>query len=203
MPMQNGIISQVIEKTKEGKKTFYEVSLQDGTKMTTFDSKIMGGSAGDGLDFEALVNGKYVNLKDGWKLTKHASSSTESKPESRGCKSPDERASIEAQTAVKMVIELRCADKLDAVHPLFLKAMDWLDAKIPDLRKPVTTKTQADQEFEKLGRTEDEKYPKTGPELFNIAIKKGWTLDKLKSTLGVNNPTEITDVKAAFKVLFG
>ncbi len=39
-------------------------------------------------------------------------------------------------------------------------------------------------------------------ELFNYALKYGYTIDKIKEVLGIKNPTEITDIKIATEKLF-
>jgi hypothetical protein len=67
--------------------------------------------------------------------------------------SPEERASIETQTAVKMAVELRIADKIGADNLVFQKAMLWIDSRIPS--KPeaihnVSVKSESDKAFDKL-----------------------------------------------------
>jgi hypothetical protein len=80
--MLNGIVKEVKEVKKSGKETYYEVYLQDGTKMTTFDPRIKPAGAGDSLGFEIQVNGKFNNLKDGWKLARGMDTAAElAKPE--------------------------------------------------------------------------------------------------------------------------
>lgn len=134
--MQRGIIKEVREIASEGKKSFYEVILQDSSKMTTFDSKIKQADSGDTLDFEVSVAGKYINLKDGWKLTKQTSSSEEGKPSGNGYqmskgewaeKQRIERESIENQVRAKLIVELRTAGVFDDKHPTYKKCLMWLD----------------------------------------------------------------------------
>lgn len=133
--MQRGTIKEVKEIAKEGKKTFYEVIFQDDAKATTFDAKIKQADFGDTLEFEVSVAGKYINLRDGWKLTKQTSSSEEGKPSGNGYqmskeewaeKQRIERASIESQKRADIIHRLWVAEKLEKDDPLVGKLLSWL-----------------------------------------------------------------------------
>jgi len=136
--MQKGIIKEVNEIAKEGKKTFYEVILQDDAKMSTFDAKIKQGESGDALEFDVIISGKYINLKDGWKLTKQTSSSGPGeKPQHSNSyqmskeewveKQRIERESIEDQVRAKLIVELRVTGAIDDTSNLYQKCLEWLD----------------------------------------------------------------------------
>ena len=151
--MQEGIIGTVEEITKEGKKTFYRVKLQDGADMSTFDPRIKLAESGDGLEFDVIVNGKYINLKDGFTITKNASPVSEHKKEngypimqhypdmSKGDWEEKDRrkdASIESQVAVKCVLNyaiglLASGTAINDNPPhirLIGKALEWCESKI-------------------------------------------------------------------------
>ena len=151
--MQEGIIGTVEEITKEGKKTFYRVKLQDGADMSTFDPRIKLAESGDGLGFDVIVNGKYINLKDGFTITKNASPVSEHKKEngypimqhypdmSKGDWEEKDRrkdASIESQVAVKCVLNyaiglLASGTAIDGNLPhirLIGKALEWCECRI-------------------------------------------------------------------------
>ena len=146
--MQKGIIKEVREIAKEGKKTFCEVILQDGAKMSTFDTKIKQAESGDELEFDVALSGTYVNLKDGWKLTKKTSSAGESHTGGNGyqmskeewaAKQRIERESIEAQVAVKSILLLAASGYVnERLQKSCERALDWCDSRLDiTLAKPV------------------------------------------------------------------
>lgn len=160
--MQKGIINQVEEIAKEGKKTFYRVKLQDGAEMSTFDSKIKQAESGDGLEFDVTISGKYINLKDGFIITKSASIVDQHTAHSKENGYPDmskeewaekqkiERDSIEAQVAVKCVFGLReylinaNVDPAEDFAKVFNKAMVWCEARIDaSMKAPVKASAKA------------------------------------------------------------
>jgi hypothetical protein len=144
--MQSGIIKEVLEKSSKDKtKVFFEVVLTDGTKMSTFDEKIKTGAPGDGIDFEVKVNGKYINLLDGWKLTKHSSSTSETRTLSNNrAENPDTRISIENMSCMKGIFDLRIAGILTDASSEFHGALRWASNHFTPL------KTDSDKAFEKL-----------------------------------------------------
>ena len=100
-------------------------------------------------------------------------------------------------TALMLACELATADKVDKDQILAYatKFLGWLqngeDTKEKKPKPAPAPKTTSNiLEF------------KTGVELTNYALKHGFTLDKIKEYLSINNPIEITDVKAAKEVLF-
>jgi len=154
--MQKGTIGTVEEITKEGKKTFYRVKLQDGADMSTFDPRIKLAESGDGLEFDVIVSGKYINLKDGFTITKNASSVSEHKKEngypdmSKGDweeKQRRERASIESQVAVKGIISYAVGLMAsgtaidDNLNRGIDKALKWCESKIDAVMTAPTTVT--------------------------------------------------------------
>ena len=151
--MQKGIINQIEEISKEGKKTFYRVKLQDGAEMSTFDSKIKQAESGDGLEFDVTISGKYINLKDGFIITKSASSVAPHTVSGRGNGYPDmskedwaekqrvERDSIEAQVAVKCIFGISENLNTMGIKPsddfkrVFEKAFTWCEARLDTAMK--------------------------------------------------------------------
>ncbi len=110
--MQTGIIKDVTEvkPKKAGGNIYYRVAMQDGAEMTTFDAKIKEAVPGDSLEFEPLINGKFVNLKDGWRLIKRSSTTSEastspSTPAGQN-DGPAERESNERQCCLKASVEM-------------------------------------------------------------------------------------------------
>lgn len=181
--MQRGIIKEVKEIASEGKKTFYEVILQDDSKMTTFDSKIKQADSGDNLEFEVTIAGRYTNLKDGWKLTKQTSSSGEGKPLGYQMSNEDwaekdriTRASIESQKRADIISQLWIAEKIEKDDPLVGKLLSWLH-KLEETSTPIKVIKQAEEDIEDLWPkhkpTEPEAEPKTVQDLLNWVASHG------------------------------
>lgn len=157
--MQKAIIEQVkeVKARREGGKDFYSVKLQDVKKeITTFDSKILQAGSGDTLEFETVLSGDFINLKDGWKLIKQTSSTSSGHNGPTGVYKRDieairaeydlkaqmqaiERASIEAQTAYNGIIQLAHSilaserrEFPDRLSQLYEKALKWAETKLDD-----------------------------------------------------------------------
>lgn len=129
-----------------------------------------------------------------------------------------ERASIEAQTVYNgAVAVITCpggydslpAATKDALHELIREAIKWGKARFtaapvppaaPEPEKESAT-AEAPKQAPPAGGNGLPEF-KTGVELVNYALKHGYTVDKLRP-LGLDKPTEIKDVGAATKVLFG
>ena len=146
--MQKNIISNVEKVAKEGKKTFYTIHFQDDSKATTFDSKIELAIAGDTLEWEPIVSGKYVNIKDGFILTKHTSPSPTREGSGNGGMTPEtwaekdrlEQWSRECNTCFMGIADLLKIDhefidggKQKEVHDA---ALDWALAHLKGVTTP-------------------------------------------------------------------
>lgn len=137
-----------------------------------------------------------------------------------------ERASIEAQTVYNGVIEIlnnwpnasgtveelsktheEMAEELKELRALVLEALKWARKVLGASGAPVVKKESAPpaKKYEEAGGPTPVELPrfKDGPALVNYALKHGWKIERVKESLGISNPTEIKDVEAATKVLFG
>lgn len=127
-----------------------------------------------------------------------------------------ERASIEGQTVYNGVIELLThwpdvksrPDTVALIDDVILAGLQWAKKAVGTSGAPVEKKAEpkaeAPKKTEEGGPTPVE-LPnfKDGPALVNYALQNGWKIERLKTSLGITNPTEIKDIEAAAKVLFG
>lgn len=187
------IIKEVKEiHSKDGTKTFYEVTFQDDAEATTFDATIKQASSGDSLEWEADIKGKYVNIKDGWKLTKQTSPI---KPENGSQMSKEEWAEKQNKelmaraknTALMQACELAKTDriKLEEITLYADRFLAWLKGspQLPQAKtKPVKDETSALEEF--FGEREP---VKPTEKLFSkVAEAMGWRDSKTARTWIVN-----------------
>lgn len=156
---QKGIIKEVKEVAQEGKRTFFAVKLEDGAEMSTFDAKIKEAQTGDTIEFDAVIKGRYVNLKDGFIITKKTSSVAVlgSQASDTYCAmSSEEIASIEARVAIETIAQLALApldniNKESRLGKSVDKALDWCEAKIDasmktSVKAPTKSTTEAKAE---------------------------------------------------------
>ena len=172
---------------------------EDKSKVSTFDSAAGSLKAGDTIEAEIEVKGKFTNLKS-FKVIEHGAARPSPKPPS-----PDREQSIEQSVAVKAVVELVGYKAIPLNHPLFRATLDWLWEKL----LPDSVKSPPIEPEKSTGRPVADKSGgnllpafKTGAELVNYALKNGWNMADIRIALSINNPTEIKDVEAAAKVLF-
>lgn len=134
--------------------------------------------------------------------------------------SPEAKASIEAQVAVKAIIELRVADKIDDKSEIYKAALAWCKEKLAvkaiskSAPAPTESKTSpADQSASSNPSTEAPKKGvksgnptipefKTAVELFNFALSHGRSLEEIQAKTGYNSPANVVDLKAAVKALY-
>ena len=219
--MQKNVISSVERVAKPDKKVFFTVHFEDGGKATTFDAKIEQAGSGDTLKWEPVVSGKYTNIKDGFTVEKGSAPSTSANgkptmtPEDWAKKDRIERASYEAQTAFKGVIELACSpnfDQWDKLSDVLGKALDWASKKLtpaPSLieqvaRMPGLVKdppTETDKEFEKLG--EEPTFKNVGEFLTKVTKELGISRTEVLVRLSINDVKEITNFEEAWATLTG
>ncbi len=80
------------------------------------------------FDVETTSNGEYINRKVTQAYT--GGQPIAVKKGFSGRTSPEERASIETQVAVKLAVELRIADIITDKHPAYVAAMEWIKSKL-------------------------------------------------------------------------
>ena len=131
--MQRITVKEIKGPLGQGEKKFYAVVDEAGAEFTTFDTKVKDITPGSVLDIEPVIKGKFVNIKE-YKIISEGTpkpaspASTNGNDMSKGDwekKQRIERASFEAQTAVKVILE-----HTDQGAPLYQKALDWCEAKI-------------------------------------------------------------------------
>ena len=220
--MQELIIDRVEKKTpKSGGNPFFIVHGEGGEEMTTFDAAIANFGKGTKLNVEPKVSGKYVNIEkyevlSATEVGKLTGNGGGYKKDIEGMKleyqlkaqlQAVERVSIEGQNALTNLVKLLSEGDIhlsDAVREEVKLAYKTIKAKIEAytskaVETPVVTEPKPTPAPK---TTSDIPEFKTGVELTNYALKHGYTLDKIKEYLSINNPIEITDVKAAKEVLF-
>lgn len=129
-----GTIQKVGERQTE-KLSFKANDGQHDYGYFTFDSKLFpviqnGINQVIECDIETSVSGDFTNRKVIQAYVDGKPVSVKSSGFMKRGSSPEERASIESQVAVKLAIELRIADKLPENHPVFKLAMAWIQARI-------------------------------------------------------------------------
>ncbi len=121
--------------------------------------------------------------------------------------SPEERASIEVQTAVKSVVELRIAEKIGPDNIVFQKAMEWMDTRISAALKGGVVKNQerseSDKAFDKLesaGKPDSNKWPHLNNlgELRTRMQKEGVKDINMMAAAGVDDLKKIIDFDMAW-----
>jgi len=129
-----------------------------------------------------------------------------------------ERASIEGQTVYNGVIQLLThwpdvksrPETVLLIDEVIVGGLQWAKKAVGTSGAPVEKKEagapgKEPPKPEVKGGPTPVELPKfkDGPALVNYALKNGWKIDRVKSSLGINNPTEIKDIEAAAKILFG
>lgn len=128
--MQRLTVKTLEEKhSKDGSKSFWALIDSDDGEFTTFDSSIATVKPGDVIEAEIVVKGKYANIKEFKIIAKEkppeVAQSKEPQERQRQGRSPDERESIEAQTALKGAVELMTNKIIDLEHPVSKAAFAW------------------------------------------------------------------------------
>jgi len=186
----------------------YLIIGDDKTRVSSFDKGAASLKVGDTIEAEVEVKGKFTNLKS-FKVVGHATEGKAPAPSTNGKELPPEyweakqrieRQSIEAQTAVKAILQ-HAEPVGEEAKRIYLKALLWCEAKI-DANMP----TKALQE--QLGRMPHvagpEKTEKKAPplkdvgELYARAGKFGISPRDVLSAAGVDNPEDIIDLDEAW-----
>lgn len=190
--MQKIIINHISVKTGTGDKgpwTITTLTDEKGARYSSFDTALSHLTKGTVLEIEPEVKGQFINIKE-YKILQEGTVPPGIAPTTPS--NGDERqASIETQTAVKLIFEayLKVAElavKGGTIEPrlvnLFSRVLDWCDARIP-VGKPLAIKSYAKPE------SPPESQPDTSEGHFNNAgefwkaATKRW--DKAQSDLVV------------------
>ncbi len=155
--MQRITVKEIKGPLGQGEKKLYAVVDEAGAEFTTFDTKIKDITPGSVLDIEPVIKGKFVNIKE-YKVISEGTPKPASPASTNGNdmskedwekKQRIERASFEAQTAVKVILQ-----HTDQGAPLYQKALAWCEAKIDAnlgaIIKVTKAKPKADNGWDKL-----------------------------------------------------
>ena len=132
------VIGPITKTKKDGTGTFDKYTVEDttGAKYDTFDPNILTARPGSVLDVEIKAKGKFMDLEKWAMVTPGPAeaavpSVSPASPAARsnGCRSAEDRASIEAQCAYKIISSLWVAGRLPDDHPLCIRLTGWLDKK--------------------------------------------------------------------------
>ncbi len=198
--MQKIIVTDVSSKPTKNGGTIYTVTDEKGSKFSGFHESLGSIQKGSTIEADIEVSGKFNNIKE-WKLLTPATEMPPANQTQRlngNHRSPEDRISIERQVCLKCACEIHGgADSIDVILENASKMYRWLSGE------SLKSAAKADPESEVKKAEGDLPDFKNGAELFNYALKHGYTLDKIKGYLGVNNPNEIKDLNVAIGVLFG
>jgi len=195
----------------EGDNKPFVVITMDGAKMSSFDTKLGDLKPGAVLEVELQVKGKYTNIKE-WKLVNAAPASTPLFPSALPQPAVDRSLEIaclkevgelyrnfvgDPEVRIHICVEV-CNRAFDKYWQIIDRGLDNLlgETKAPDIE---TKPAAAGNNTGKSTLTETAAVPefKASHELFNYALKRGFTIEKLKDTLGISSPSEVKDIKAA------
>ena len=123
----------------EGKTTYWTLNGEDGFKASTFDSKIEEVNSGDLLSLDPTVNTKgnktYINFEK-WTVLEKNPNPPQRNGHKNGGETPEGRASMEAQVAVRCIMDLATPILTAGLKPpdrlaeALNKAFDWCESKI-------------------------------------------------------------------------
>lgn len=157
--MQEIRVKEIKGPLGKGERKFYALKDEKGAEFTTFDAKVSKITPGSLISAEIKIEGKYNNITD-WKLIEDAPVTSHNgnklSPEQWAEKDRIERASIEAQTAFKGIMEL--AWKHETPNHIsgkfgdaFDLALDWAMTRLTDqVKKPIDKPIRKEPEAEPL-----------------------------------------------------
>ena len=224
--MQLTVKSAKVGKTGTSDKGDWElivIKAEDGTDYTTFHKSAKNLTPGAVIDIgePTIKNGKCsfkefnVISQGSPAISAPANGKPVMTPEDWAKKDRIERASYEAQTAFKGVIELACSPNFDQWNKLsdvLGKALDWASKKLtpaPSLIEQVARipglvkdpKTETDKEFDKLGETPT--FKNVGEFLTKVTKELGIARGEVLVRLSINDVKEITNFEEAWATLTG
>lgn len=140
--MQTATIKEIKPVTPQGKAPFYEVHLEDNSMVTTFDKKINQASPGDTLEFEVKLNKGFINLEEGWKVTKKGNQSSDSPVMKTLFQQPDsqeDRVSRERLKCLECACLIRKSeDTVDDILTNAGKMHQWVRTGANNTAQPVS-----------------------------------------------------------------
>jgi hypothetical protein len=178
-------------KHDEGENKPFIITTADGAKMSGFDTGLGNLKPGAVIEVEVKVDGKFINIKKWQPVSEPVANSNT--PIYVG-------SALEIVCLQELGHYIREGDMLGANAPYrvivdkYWEIIDRnLDILLDETKAPAVETKPAAGEIPAF---------KAGHELFNYALKHGYTIDKIKEVLGIKNPTEITDIKIATEKLF-
>ena len=214
--MQINIVKVEEKHSKDGTKAFYVLHDNTGAEITTYES---GFKAGDVVEGEIKLKGKYVNLQPGWKLIESKPAPAPSpipvpQPRESFKEDTQRQTSIENQVRAKIIADLWTTGTLDGNDILVKKLKLWLGSIVAMSDKTMEAfKSQAPSDAPQSKSSpikqessivvpEGDKPPrfKDGNALVKAANKK-MSLEKIYRDLKIEKPSDIVDIEAAAKVL--
>jgi len=219
--LQITVKSAKVGKTGTSDKGDWElivIKAEDGTDYTTFHKSAKNLTPGTVIDIgePTIKNGKcsfkeFNVISQGSPATStSANGKNGMTPEDWAKKDRIERASYEAQTAFKGVIELLVAKVILPEGEIAKSALDWAAKKlIPGVpeqvaRMPGLVKdppTETDKEFEKLG--EEPTFKNVGEFLTRVTKELGINRVEVLTRLSINDVKEIDSLEEAWATLTG
>ena len=210
--MQKITVANVeIKAGKNDKGDWIKTSLTgaDGLKASGFDKGLATLKAGDAIEAEIVVDGKYTNILS-WKIISQGVALPEEKKETtpqKNCyRSPDQSLSIEGQVCLKEVGEFLRLDAPRAVEVLGQGIIDLYKKVIRD--RLAAMLGELDRELAKTSKpatktVTPETFPdfKTSSEFANWWMKNGFTWIEQQAALRIKALGDIKDFKAASEVL--
>lgn len=192
--MQNIEVKEITSKSgtnKNGNWTQFTILTKDGAKFSTFDTKFEEIKPGSILAVELEANGKYTNIKE-WKLISEPVAKNDSPILPNGAL---EIACLQEVGHYIRGADMQVADApLKAIVDKYWQIIDKnLDSLLGETKAPIGETKPAAGEIPTF---------KAGHELVNYYLKLDCPIDKIKEVLGIKNPTEITDVKAAAEKMY-
>ena len=210
--MQNIKVKEINSKSgtnKKGKWTSFVVIAEDGAEFTSFDTKLSDIKSGSILSVEPEIKGKYTNIKE-WKLV------SEPAPPKRNNFLTSSHSQDSSSMKIICLQEMGLALRLDIEKGMNFSALEFavrakkywqiIDKNLDSLIEK--SETAQDQTCAKKQTEKKSVIPdlltevRTGAQLFNYAMKHGFTLEQIRTKLGTNNPNDIPDLKIAKETLF-
>ena len=210
--MQNIKVKEINSKSgtnKKGQWTSFIVVAEDGAEFTSFDTKLSGVKSGSILSVELEVKGKYTNIKE-WKLVSEPASTKLNELFPSSSSQAASSMKIACLQEVGLLIRLDIEKGMNFSAPEFAarakKYWQVIDKNLDNLiekSQVAPDATCAKKQTEKKSVIPDLlSEVRTGAQLFNYAMKHGFTIEQIRTKLGTNNPNDIPDLKIAKKTLF-
>lgn len=210
--MQNIKVKKINSKSgtnKKGQWTSFIVVAEDGAEFTSFDTKLSDVKSGSILSVEPEVKGKYTNIKE-WKLVSEPTSTKLNELFPSSSSQAASSMKIACLQEVGLLIRLDIENGMNFSAPEFTarakKYWQVIDKNLDSLiekSEVAQDETRAKKQTEKKSVIPDLlSEVRTGAQLFNYAMKHGFTIEQIRTKLGTNNPNDIPDLKIAKETLF-